>query len=816
MNISCRFVRRLAGGILLSAVLGVRLRAAEETSPWRMLFAFGDSYTDSGAGYVDGNGPTAIVYVARDLGIPFTHAADQEAANKGLNFAVSGAQTGEGEGRRIKDSLLGRGMRNQALDFVARVQSGAVKFDPERTLFFIAGGLNDRRLETATTLANLSLIVRRLHAVGARHFLIGMLPVKIPSFAEVGLRLNPAIATLPEVLKAEFTDSDIRLSHWGQFMDAVLSEPARHGITNTEDACAGRALFDEDATPRGDPATYFYYHQGHPSTAVQRIVANDLRREVLAAVFPEKNSTPAPADRIASAIQWQRWEGALTAQKEHLQPYATVNVDVRFTGPDGATLQVPAFWDGDRGFRIRAALPAPGVWRWQTTCNDATDAGLHRQTGEVRVTAYSGKNPFYRHGDLRVSANQRFLVHADGTPFLWMGDTGWNIAWKSTAPEWQEYVDTRARQRFSVLHIVTTGTVAPNSSENPPAGHAPFLDDGTPNPPFWRDLDEKLAYANDRGLAVLLVGLGKSPSGFASPQRPPAFARYVAGRFAGHMVILSPSMDQRYEEQNDESGTQLHTLTTHLVTQHPGTHYETIKRYHDAGYADFCGLQSGHRNGNLNLAYQGAREWTLELWQRPPVKPVINLEAMYDAHGHDNAPNWREQDVRKLGWITWLSGSRGYTYGAGDIPPKVPGGAGGIWNFQSHPSAYDHWRKAILWPSASQMTHLCDFFAGIEWWRLEPAPELVKNQPGEQPRKRVVSRSPAGDLLVAYLPDNREISLDLSPLSDGLAGRWFNPVTGTSEAVNVPITSQPAVTLPKPAGWADAVLVLTKTLRPSS
>ena len=45
----------------------------------------------------------------------------------------------------------------------------------------------------------------------------------------------------------------------------------------------GRALFDQDATPRGDPATYFFYHEGHPSTAVQRIVADELRREILAA-----------------------------------------------------------------------------------------------------------------------------------------------------------------------------------------------------------------------------------------------------------------------------------------------------------------------------------------------------------------------------------------------------------------------------------------------------------------------------------------------------------------------------------------------------
>ena len=176
------FVATFAGGV----------RAESSTS----LFAFGDSYSDSGAGYVDGNGPTAIAYLARELGIPFTHANDPERKNKGLNFAVSGAKTGEGEGRRIKDSLLGRGMKNQVADFIGRVKRGEIEFDPGRTVFFLAGGLNDRRVPTADTIANLEDEMRQLHAVGARHFLVALLPTKIRSFADVGIRLNPALAAI--------------------------------------------------------------------------------------------------------------------------------------------------------------------------------------------------------------------------------------------------------------------------------------------------------------------------------------------------------------------------------------------------------------------------------------------------------------------------------------------------------------------------------------------------------------------------------------------------------------------------------------------
>jgi len=276
---------RLFFGIVLLATASAFIPGADAaTGYWTQLFAFGDSYSDSGAGYVDGNGPTAIAYAAQELGIPFTFATDPDAGTKGRNYAVSGARTGEGDGRRVKDALLGYGMQNQARDFATAVQSGEITFDPAHTLFFIAGGLNDGRLETVTTTENLSRLVRTLHAAGARHFFIAVLPEKIPPFAQVAIRLNPALAALPATLQQELPDADIRTSHWGEFFDAVMLEPAKYGITNTTDACAGRAIFDQDSTPRGDPETYYYYHGGHPSTAVHRIVGHELAREFREAV----------------------------------------------------------------------------------------------------------------------------------------------------------------------------------------------------------------------------------------------------------------------------------------------------------------------------------------------------------------------------------------------------------------------------------------------------------------------------------------------------------------------------------------------------
>jgi phospholipase/lecithinase/hemolysin len=280
--------------VVCSLIVSPSLGSNAQARHWESLYAFGDSYTDSGAGYVDGNGPTAVVYLAASLGIPFTYAGDPNSSGKSLNFAVSGARTGKGEGTRVRpatsgcgpnDPLLGLGMRTQVFDFARRVNSGALHFDPDKTLFFIAGGLNDRGLPTAETIANLEGEIREIAGLGGKNFLVALLPTKIPDFAEMGIRLNPALARIPKDLEPTVKNVRIRMSRWGEYFDQVIEKPAKHGIRNTKDQCAGRALFGEDSTPCGVPDAFFYFHSGHPSTAVHRIVARGLEREV-AQLFP--------------------------------------------------------------------------------------------------------------------------------------------------------------------------------------------------------------------------------------------------------------------------------------------------------------------------------------------------------------------------------------------------------------------------------------------------------------------------------------------------------------------------------------------------
>jgi hypothetical protein len=282
-----RILTSLAAGLVLVAGLS----AAEPTTPYTRLYVFGDSYSDIGAGYVDGNGPTAVAYLGWLMGLQITQAHAANASDKSLVFAVSGARTGVGEGRPVKDALFGYGMVNQAQDFASRVKSGEIRFDPATTLFFIAGGLNDGGLETDTTVANLRHLIEILRDAGGRHFTVAQLPTKIPQFAKTAVRIDPAIEQFAGHEGASL-GVDLWLNHWGGGFDDVMEHPQQYGIVNTADACAGRKIFDQDATPIGDPSTFFFYHDGHPSTAVHRIVGRKLFEEIKSRPSPPTVAAP--------------------------------------------------------------------------------------------------------------------------------------------------------------------------------------------------------------------------------------------------------------------------------------------------------------------------------------------------------------------------------------------------------------------------------------------------------------------------------------------------------------------------------------------
>jgi phospholipase/lecithinase/hemolysin len=259
---------------------------AVNSHPYTMLYVFGDSYSDSGAGYVDTNGPTAVVYLAQRLGIPFTYYGDPGSTGKGLNFAVSAAQSGEGVGSRFPTgAFFSFGMKNQIENFVQFSKEGSIpKIDPENTMFFFAGGLNDGSRPEGFTRANIEAEIDTLYDLGARRFMVTNLPTKIPGFAATGIKINPELEKIPDEERAKHPNIRITTSHWGSFFDEVITNPAKYNLTDTTSPCAQRAFRGEQVQVCSSPETHFYYHEAHPSTAAHRAVGELLYQEAITKV----------------------------------------------------------------------------------------------------------------------------------------------------------------------------------------------------------------------------------------------------------------------------------------------------------------------------------------------------------------------------------------------------------------------------------------------------------------------------------------------------------------------------------------------------
>ncbi|MGE5294521.1 MAG: DUF4038 domain-containing protein [Solirubrobacterales bacterium] len=489
---------------------------------------------------------------------------------------------------------------------------------------------------------------------------------------------------------------------------------------------------------------------------------------------------------------WQRWEHALTSMRNYDNPYADVTLRVNYLGPDGRMLRTYGFWDGGNTFRIRCAFPAAGTWRWETECSDTANTGLHKQSGTVEVLPYPGDDPLYRRGFLKLSENRRYLAHEDGTPFLWMGDTAWAGPHRATDAEWTAYLVDRAAKHFTLIQVASAPVWAGPSDQR---GERPFTDQACSqwNPAYWQGFEQKVQLANEAGMVVLLVGLMEPVQRYPETDKACLFARNIIARLFGNFVIFSPSFDSEFMPLANEVGRAAREATAvHLITQHPGTPWNQptptfSDKYYDEPYLDIAAVQTGHNGGHLDWCAHHAIEWVLHLYRHEPHKPVINLEAMYDARGENG---WRAVDARSLGWRTWLSGGMGYTYGAGDVPPKVPEGNGAIWKWVTDSNKYDCWRKALQWDSAFQMQYLHDFLAAIEWWRLEPAHDLIRNQPEDITRRMVLAKTAEGDLAVAYLPGNETIEIDVSVFPQPLRARWFDPVKGVYEPVAGEVVNQ--------------------------
>jgi hypothetical protein len=507
--------------------------------------------------------------------------------------------------------------------------------------------------------------------------------------------------------------------------------------------------------------------------------------------------------------RWAAYELTFQSERSHDEPFWDVDLAIDMTAPSGRTLAVDAFWDGGEVWRARVRPDEVGEWRRRSVASDPDDAGLHDRSGVFTCVPYAGPNPVYRHGPVQVASDGHSLAHADGTPFLWIGDTVWNGLIRATDADWGDYLCTRRAQGFSVVQFFSTHWRALASD---PAGEPAYTEEGRfrVNPRFYQRLDPKVRAIADHGLlasAIVVLSLYEEEPGWAWPaEQLIRFARWLRARWGAYHVAWSLGGDGDFRGERAERWKPIGAAVYRdppeaLVTMHPFGWAWVGDEFRDQPWLTFLVYQSGHSAEEPKIRWLPEGPHT-DAW-RETSRPIINIEPNYEDHpSYGSGVRFTAAEVRRASyWSLLLTPTAGVTYGHFSL---------WAWANEREPvgqairrqSEYtlEPWWSVLATPGAESMTVVRRYFESGDWWNLRPAQKLLAEQPGAEDSRRfiAVARTKADDWTACYLPAGGTIRLQPEAAA-GSSARWFDARNGRWS----PATPEPdaSFTAPSSDDW---------------
>lgn len=411
---------------------------------------------------------------------------------------------------------------------------------------------------------------------------------------------------------------------------------------------------------------------------------------------------------VASVQQFHPTDFALQSGTSYGNPYTDVSVIGQFKGPNGESLTLKGFYNGNSTWVVRASFPTVGTWTYNIT---SSDPNLN-SSGSVEVILNT--DPAV-HGGLKVQGKR--FVWEDGTHFQFRGfEADWLFA-----PDFgtvQRLVNQAAAHGFNVItfnpYAHDTAWAGGHSSAwdfGPPIDSR-YLWGGNNNSPnhstlkfeAFQNLDDIMNYLLSKGIVahIMIKVYNKSvnyPGQFSSDDD--LWWDYLVRRYAAYPNVIWDTAKESFNTSPDYSRNRVTFLRDQDVFDRLITVHDPNNSGTDA-VTDFVSDQvhSDH------FADAISRWQTLD-------KPYVNIEYGYE-RGVENLPTYQvkqdwEEVVRRYWRITLGGGGHNYYYSntSWDLfkpDPEPPG-----------------------WDAHGFFTSLWE---GLPYWRMIPSPHLIVSNPG--------------------------------------------------------------------------------------
>ncbi len=423
-------------------------------------------------------------------------------------------------------------------------------------------------------------------------------------------------------------------------------------------------------------------------------------------------------------------------------------------------------------------------------------------------TPPSNKNLDYT---LRVSNNRKYLQLPGNKPFLWLGDTAWELFHKLSIKDAELYLRNRARKGFTIIQAVVLaelqGLTQPNAN-----GDLPLLntDPDHPNEKYFEHIDKIIDESNSHGMFMGMLPCWGDKVCLSDKGEPVIFNNtnaynfgyFLGKRYKGKQIVWILGGDKNTKNRTEKSiwlnmakGLRKGDCGRHLITYHPGGRATSYRMMQKQSALDFNMYQSGHTQ-KFNNVY----DYAGFLYKSKPRKPFVDGEPAYeeiavsfgeycnrDDPGRvpgkilndDNTIKeksffpkgyFNDYDIRVHAYWNFLSGACGYTYGANSI-----------WQmFEKHgpyniPCITD-WRAALELPGAEQIKHIKTLFELYPFEKLIPNQKLITGPNTRDENHIRAATSKDLNFALLYLAKGQTVQVNIK--SHLYTHKWYNPRTG--------------------------------------